>query len=227
MARVKKKSYENLTDVNIERVIALLNPTSSTVKAITKKEGCEILNIAYNTARLTKVLADYEERKTYELRRKSINKGKAATAGEIKEAITFYLQGDTVSDISKGMYRSASFVKAILERIGVPQRPASAEDRAQNAYLPESCVAEEFVEKEIVWSAAHHAPAEIKARLDDSKYIALYGVPCYQIYIPEKVDSSESLYSNTEVGGFNAYSPAYDLGKLEHLQEYGVDLQKV
>lgn len=227
MARVKKKSYENLTDANIERVIALLNPTSSTVKAITKKEACEILNIAYNTTRLTKVLEDYNERKNYTTRRKAINKGKAATPGEIKEAITFYLQGDTVSDISKGLYRSASFVKAILERIGVPQRPASLEDRLQNAYLPEECVAEEFSEKEIVWSAAHHAPAEIKGRLDDAKYIPLYGVPCYAIYIPEKVDSSESSYSNTEVGGFNAYSPAYDLGKLEHLLGYGVDLTRV
>ena len=50
--RVKKKDYENLTSSNIEKVIALLNPGSDTDKPITKKQACDVLNIAYNTARL-------------------------------------------------------------------------------------------------------------------------------------------------------------------------------
>ena len=59
------------------------------------------------------------------------------------------------------MYRSASFVKNILEKIGVPQRPVAAEDRKNPMYLPEQCVADEFEKGEIVWSATHHAPAQV------------------------------------------------------------------
>jgi len=29
------------------------------------------------------------------------------------------------------------------------------------------------------------------------------------------------------VGGFNAASPSYDLGKLSHLEEAGVDLNRI
>ena len=43
MAMVKKKSYENLTAGNIQRVIEALGQDSP----ITKKEACEMLNIAY------------------------------------------------------------------------------------------------------------------------------------------------------------------------------------
>lgn len=223
MARVKKKSYENLTAVNIQRVIEALGQDSP----ITKKEACEMLNIAYNTTRLTRILEDFEEQQAYVKKRKQQNRGRPASKAEIQDAVLSYLQGDNISDISKSMYRSAAFVKSLLERIGVPQRPASLEERVQNAYLPEECVAEDFDISEKVWSAAYHAPAVIEKRLDDKKYTNLYGCPCYSIYIFEKVDSSDSFYSNTDVGGFYAYSPAYDLGKLLHLQEHGVKLERI
>lgn len=223
MARVKKKSYENLTAGNIQRVLEALGQDSP----ITKKEACEMLNIAYNTTRLTRILEDFEEQQAYVKKRKQQNRGRPASKAEIQDAVLSYLQGDNISDISKSMYRSAAFVKSLLERIGVPQRPASLDERVQNAYLPEECVAEDFDVSEKVWSAAYHAPAVIEKRLEDKKYMNLYGCPCYSIYIFEKVDSSDSFYSNTDVGGFYAYSPAYDLGKLLHLQEHGVKLERI
>lgn len=186
-----------------------------------------MLNIAYNTTRLTRILEDFEEQQAYVKKRKQQNRGRPASNAEIQDAVLSYLQGDNISDISKSMYRSAVFVKSLLERIGVPQRPASLDERVQNAYLPEECVAEDFDISEKVWSAAYHAPAVIEKRLDDKKYTNLYGCPCYSIYIFEKVDSSDSFYSNTDVGGFYAYSPAYDLGKLLHLQEHGVKLERI
>ena len=72
MARttIKKKNYENLTAVNIEKVKSLLNPSSSQ-KPITKKEACDILNIAYNTARLSKIIESYDEQRDYTKKRKA------------------------------------------------------------------------------------------------------------------------------------------------------------
>jgi len=68
--RIKKKSYENLSKVNIEKVIALLTldisvqaTESPTEKAITKKQACDILNIAYNTTRLSNIIEEYNEQK--------------------------------------------------------------------------------------------------------------------------------------------------------------------
>ena len=140
MARVKKKSYENLTSGNIQRVIEALRQESP----ITKKEACEMLNIAYNTTRLTRILEDFEEQQAYVKKRKQQNRGRPASKGEIQDAVLSYLQGDNISDISKSMYRSALFVKNLLERIGVPQRPASLDERVQNAYLPEECISDNF-----------------------------------------------------------------------------------
>ncbi len=186
-------------------------------KPITKKEACDILNISYNTTRLNKILEEYKERIAYTEKRRSMNKGRKAQPHEIQAAITEYLQGETVSEIAKGMYRSAGFVKAILERIGVPQRPPSLEERMSYAFLPESCVAEDFSAGEKVWSAKYHAPALIDKEVEVASKYESKG---YSIYV---LESTEGL--NT--GGFYAYALACDLGKLTHLEQYGINLKKI
>ena len=237
MARVKKKSHEKLTSQNIQHVISLLNPTSSQTKAITKREACSILNISYNTTRLDKIIEDYHEQKEYRSRRVSQNRGRPARPDEVQDIVKEYLSGENVSNIAKGLYRSPAFVKSILEKIGVPQRPTKVEGRKQEYYLPEQCVADNFDEGEIVWSATHHAPAVIDKKLSkehqDSKaglqtvdYVSKYGSDCYSIYVRQK-PSTEDMWDMPEVGGFYAFALAYDLGKLKHLEEYGVDLQKL
>ena len=130
MARkvVKKKDYENLSTQNIEKVISLLNPSSSQ-KPITKKEACDILNIAYNTTRLNKIIEEYHEKKAYTAQRKKKLRGQPASQAEIAEACESYLQGGTISEISKSLFRSPSFVRALLEKVGVPQRPANKEEK--------------------------------------------------------------------------------------------------
>ena len=237
MARVKKKSHEKLTSQNIQHVISLLNPTSSQTKAITKREACSILNISYNTTRLDKIIEDYHEQKEYRSRRVSQNRGRPARPDEVQDIVKEYLSGENVSNIAKGLYRSPAFVKSLLEKIGVPQRPTKVEGRKQEYYLPEQCVADNFDEGEIVWSATHHAPAVIDKKLSkehqDSKaglqtvdYVSKYGSDCYSIYVRQK-PSTEDVWDMPEVGGFYAFALAYDLGKLKHLEEYGVDLQKL
>ncbi len=230
---IKKKAHENLSDSNIRKAMSLLNPKEGT--PVTKKEACNILNIAYNTTRLQRIFNDYQERQDNIARRKAANRGRRA---EIKTAITEYLAGDSVSEIAKGLFRSPSFVRSIIERTGVPQRPTSKEDKQGIDYIPDSCVADIFQVGEIVWSAKHHTTAIIKEELSleyqqsrkgiiPVDYEKKYGSKMYSIYVTEAVDSDDTFFPHIASGGYFAVSPAYDLGKLSHLEKYGVDLNRV
>ena len=243
MARkvVKKKDYENLSTQNIEKVIALLNPSSSaptTTKAITKKEACDILNIAYNTTRLNKIIEEYHEKKAYTAQRKKKLRGQPASQAEIAEACESYLQGGTISEISKSLFRSPSFVRALLEKVGVPQRPANKEEKLGSHYYPDALLSDDYAEGEVAWSATYHAAVEVHARLTpeyiaskkglgNTDYDSKYGCPVYAVYIKQKVDSDDTFFSNVTAGGFSAYVPAYELCKLEHLKQYGVRIDRL
>ena len=227
--RVKKKDHENLSDTNIQRVIEALSGKSP----ISKKEACGMLNIAYNTTRLQRIIDDYHDKIEYRTLRKKQNRGKAATDAEIREAVERYLSGDSIAEIAKGLYRSSGFVKAIIQRVGVPQKTDQEID-----YLPEECVAEEFAEGELVWSAKYSAPAIVehelsidyqaeRAGFQDTNYEKKYSSKCYGIYVIQKVRDELDVWNNVGTGGFNSYQLAYDLGKLEHLKQYGVDLSRI
>lgn len=231
MARVKKKDYENLSNSNIEKVIGLLSPKDGT--PISKKEACEILNIAYNTTRLQKIIDDYNERKEYVKLRKSQNRGKAASDLEIKEAVERFLAGDPIAEIATGLFRSPGFVKNIIEKVGVPQKSEDLVD-----YLPEECCAESFSEGELVWSARYHGPAIVEKELSidyqaerlgfsDVDYEKKYGSKCYSIYVLQSIDDEKEMWARVSTGGFSAYSLAYDLGKLEHLHKFGVNISHI
>ena len=223
MSRVKKKEHEKLSKANIAYVIGLLNPKEG--KPITKKEACSILNITYNTTRLAKIIDDYNEKEAFIEKRKAQNKGKRASEEEIRQVIQEYLRGDPISEISKSLFRSAGFVRGILNKVGVPQRPTTMEGRTKFCLLPERCRSDKFRDGELVWSAKYHAPAVIKRWY--ANYEDKYASDCYQIYVMEKVDSSDSFFPYVEHGGFNAFALAYDLGKLEHLEEFGIELKNI
>ena len=230
MARVKKKDYEQLTATNIEKVITLLNGDSP----ITKKDACEILNIAYNTTRLQKIIDDHLERKEYVKKRKAMNRGKPATHQEISEAVAGYLRGEPINEIAASLYRSPAFIKSLIESIGVPERVST--DSIDYDYIPEECVAEEFSAGEIVWSAKYHSAAIVeneisvdyqaeKAGYSDVNYEKKYGSRCYSIYVLTKTED-DNMFTKRK-SGFSAFSLAYDLAKLEHLKQYGVDLSTI
>jgi hypothetical protein len=237
LRRLKKKDYENLSHENVQKVIALLNPDNGS-KPITKKEACGILNIAYNTARLQRIIDDFEDKRSYIETRKSQNRGKAATSSEISEAITGYLRGESVAEIAKGLYRSSGFVKGILGRVGVPQHSRDSDSPLEVDYIPEECVSEEFAPGEIVWSAKHHTTALIeheisvdyqaeKPGFNDVNYEEKYGSRCYSIWVVEDINDTGDMWANVEMGGYKAFSLAYDLGKLTHLEKFGVNLSRI
>jgi hypothetical protein len=212
---IKKKEGENLTSANIKKVIQLLTQENP----ITKREACDTLNISYNTTRLTRIIEEYQADVEYRKTRMAQKRGRPATKDEIADISESYLGGESLSDIGKRVYRSVAFVKNIIEKVGIPNR-AVGEEKAEIEYLPEECVAEEFEIGEIAWSAKYHTSCEIRAKLED-RYMDKYNTPCYRVWIREPTDSMQDF------GGFNAYIPAYDLGKLEHLKEYGLNTKLI
>lgn len=234
MKKVQKKDHEKLTQTNIAHVISLLEAD----KPITKKAACEILNISYNTTRLSKIIEEYKAEKAYTEERRAKNRGKPASEFEIQTIVEQYLGGDNVSEIAKRLYRPSTFVQTIIERIGVPTRPVG-DDKHREDLLPEKCVAEEFREGEIVWSAKFHRPAKIiceitldylKARpgMADRDYLKEDGSRMYLIYVMERVENEVMpVFSRVEHGGHFSYAFAYKIGKLEHLKQYGINLEKI
>jgi hypothetical protein len=219
--RTKAQEHEKLTESNIAHVIKLLEAE----KPITKKEACDILNISYNTTRLNKLIEDWKQDKDYRDKRKAERRGKPATDIEISNIVTGYLEGDSIQDLSKRVFRSAAFVKSVIERVGVPTRVVG-EAKHEPAYLPDACMATDFSKGEIAWSAAYHAPCEIIKKLDGKIYEDKYNGNCYQVWIKEKVVDANTGFGLAG-GGFNAFVPAYELGKLSHLKQYGVNVESL
>jgi len=230
---VKKKSHEKLDSANINRVIELLEQE----EPITKKEACEMLNIRYNTTRLQRIIDEHTEIWEHKEKRKSQNRGKGATRDEIKSVIEYYLQGDNISEISTRLYRSNAFVKAIIDRVGIPQKLPAGYSRKTDIMLPEQCVSDEFREGEKVWAARDNCIAMIKREhtvtyqdtmpgLGRVDYETKYGAKGYQIYVLTPCDTSNTLFPWLDGSkmGYNSFALSYDLGSLKHLEQYGVNI---
>ena len=228
--KIKKKDHENLSENNISKVIDLLTGN----QPISKKVACDMLNIAYNTTRLQRIIDDYQDKIEYRELLKKQNRGRGASNEEIREAVERYLSGDSIAEIAGGLFRSSGFVRSLIERVGVPK----VERESGISILPESCIGESFAPGEIVWSAVYQKPARVdyelsvdyqaeKAGFSDVNYEKKYGSKCYAIYLMEEVREEADKWANIDKGGYAAYSLAYDLGKLSHLEKYGVDLSRI
>jgi|TARA_R110000744_G_scaffold85413_6_gene166934 hypothetical protein len=214
---IRQKKQERLEEDNLNRVQEAL--ASST--PITKKEACEMLNISYNTTRLSRIMEDHSETLRYRATRKSQLKGTKATDLEIKQTIEWYLDERPISDIAKAMYRSSTFVKNIINRVGVPEKRPKTEQRG-SGYLPEECVSNTFEPGEKVWYTGKDLPARvIKEFRNDTNYEDKYGSKCYQIYVIELTDFESPYFGFIKEGGYYATALAYDLGSLKHLEKYG------
>ena len=217
--RVKAKEGENLTDAYIERVIKLLEQE----KPITKKEACQVLNISYNTTRLGTIIENYKVRKELDNKRRVANRGKPASPDEIKSVIEDYLNNITVSDIADSLYWSTTFVRNIIDTVGVPQR-GTGENYFDFSQLPEQCVSEVFNDEEIAWSARHQSPCIIDKYIGKTKD-GLANL--YRVYVIEPFEAPEKLYVKTwGKPGHYTTQPAYELGRLEHLRQYDVDVER-
>lgn len=222
---VRKKKTEKLDDTNLQRVWDALNDNNP----ITKKEACEMLNITYNTTRLNRILEEHRDTMEYRATRKAQLKGTKATEAEIKTVIEWYLEERPVSDIAKSMYRSSTFVKNIINKVGVPEKRPKTEQGggAKVGYLPDECVSDSFEPGEKVWCARHDLPAIVKKVMPNTKqtnYLEKYGAECYHIYVIELTDFDSPYFGHQNIGGFNAHAIAYDIGSLKHLEKYGAEI---
>ena len=238
--RIKK--HENLTKANIAKVIELLEQE----KPITKKEACSILNITYNTTRLGKIIDEHKLDIERTSRMKAKLRGKPATDDDIRFVVQRYLTGENVSSIASSMYRSPAFVKSIIEKIGVPMKlPEGDYEGRRTAMLPDQCVADEFKVGEVVWAIRKNYPAKIVREItvkhqqenagyagyhDPSKlvdYVEKYGARCYLIYTIETTDLTDTFFPHLRYAGSYCTPQAYDLGSLNHLEKYGVDIYNI
>lgn len=216
--KIKVKEGENLSEANIKKVIELLEAE----KPITKKEAYGILNISPNAARLTKIIEGYKADREDEARRKAANRGKPATPHEIQTVIENYLDGDTVAEIAKRLYRSPGFVKDVIDNIGVPQKNTNGSYWLP-ALIPDQCLREEYFPGEVVWNSKRNSMCiirqELKASDPDNKY--------YQVYIIDPIENTEGLLFRIDgYGGYYDGAYAYDLAALDHLKKYGVDVYR-
>lgn len=216
-AKIKKREGENLTDTNVDKVTALLEQE----KPITKKQACEILNIPYNTSRLTKIIEARKEDKARDKRLRAQNRGKPIQDHEVQTVIMSYLDGDSHKQIADSIYRSTSTVKNIVERIGIPAK-ITGHDYFSPEMLPEPCIAEEFGFGQIVWNSRHNGLAIV---LGEAKSKADYKV--YEVYNLEPFEEPSPYFPRIDgYGGHHANIASHDLGSLEHLKEYGIDIYK-
>jgi hypothetical protein len=205
MARKRSELEEELmTEANIIRVIKLLEPTEG--KAITKKDACQILGMAYNTTRLSSIIEEFKQKQTRTAKRKAELRGKPATQEEIVYIISEYLNGETIDALSKSTFRGPAFVKAILENNDVPIRQTS-HDYFNPELIPDGAVRERFKVGEIVYSSRYDSIARIDMEQKDSRYGWIYRV----WLLAEKWKQS-------------AYQEAYELASLEHLRKIGVQV---
>ena len=228
---VRKRAHENLSDANIRRVISALEEGS------TKKSACEMLNISYNTTRLNRIIEEFEEQENYVAIRKLQTKGKPASPDEIKQVIQDYVEGESISDIAKSIYRSQAFVKGIINRVGVPQRP-TGEDKHKEAMLPDACLRNSFEKGEIVWNAHYHMACIVEQEytldfqnaspgINTVDYEEMYGCKMYRVWCYNLIpysDEYETLgwWTGKKKVGFSAHTLCQSLGSLKHLKEYGV-----
>lgn len=197
-----KNTDERLDEAHMERVIAALEPKEG--KPITKKEACAILGIAYNTTRLGTLIEKYKEGKARDAQRRAALRGKPATQDEIVYVIQEYLEGNTVDAISKAIYRSASFVKNILEKYNVPIR-ATSHDYFHPELIPEGAMRDRFAVGEIVYSARYDSTARIDLEQHDPRHGWIY-----------------RIWLLSERWKQSAYQEATELASLQHLREIGV-----
>lgn len=218
---IKKKAHENLTDTNIEKVIGLLNAE----KPITKKEACEILNISYNPARLKKIIEDFEHRKELDAKRRKANRGKPASALEIQHIVQGVLDGDSRKEIADLLYRPIGFVKQIVEKsVGMPEK---GESYFKPALIPEQAIAERFKLGQIVWASRYNTLAIVCGETAPGEEGNKRDYYVYRIFTLEPIEEISPYFPQYQgYGGQFADQAAFDLGSLEHLKSYGVDIYR-
>lgn len=216
MARVKAKSHEKLDDEHVEKVIAHLEEGGA------KKDAYDILNIKANPGRLTRIIEEYHERQAMAARLRKANRGKPATPAEINQIIQGALDGEAIKTMSDDLFRPIEFIKRVIDTVGIPQKmPGNWYDRRFATSIPDQCMKDSFSKYEIVWSNHYNGLAIVLEPQEERS----------EIYVIEKIEEEAPFSISGKVytgyGGRHATQRNEELGSLEHLKKYGVDLHRV
>lgn len=204
MATRKTDNEDKLTDANIERVIAMLEPKEG--KPATKKDCCQVLGITYNVTRLASIIEKYKEGKERDAKRRADLRGKPATQDEIVYIISEYLEGATIDAITKSTYRPSNFVKHILEKNAVPIR-ATSHNYFKPELIPEGAMRDRFAVGERVYSARYDSTAIV-----EKESVGKSGELVYRCWL--EADKWKQYM----------YSEPCELASLEHLRKIGVKI---
>lgn len=198
MARIRAE----IDDSKIEEVIDGL----ASEKPITKKRACEILGIAYNTARLDTIINDYMERKARLVRRRKQNQGKPLSVDEMKTIVEAVLAREPISDLSEQLARSPALIKSFIDKSGLPVKDPSC-DYFKPPVLAEALVKEDHIIGSIVYSAQHQQIAEVIRRITGKD-----GETVYSIWLSEDMQY--------------AYTPWYELADMSlFITEYKANIK--
>jgi hypothetical protein len=118
----KKIETQEISEAKIRNAIWYLKTGK------TKKFVCEFLGIAYNTARLAKIIEDFKSKEEREKQLKEKAKNTALTDAIKKDIVSSYLNGEAQTAIATRYYISPQRVKTVLLESNVPIRA-----RAKNA----------------------------------------------------------------------------------------------
>ena len=206
MAKRRKTDLEleKMTDVNILKVIKLLEPQDN--KPITKKDACQMLGMAYNTTRLASIIEEFKQKQQRIAEQKAKLRGKPISDSERINIIQEYLLGATVEAISKLTYRGSHIIKQVLEDNSVPIRQPG-HNYFTPQLIPEGAMRDRFNCGEVVYSARYDSMAKIKSEKLDPKHGYIY-----------------SLWLLSERWLQWCWQPHYELASLEHLRKLGVQV---
>lgn len=187
---VRRKEGEDHSEAKLEEVHKLLTQE----KPITKKEACAMINIAYNVARLQRIVDEYLELKEFRSRRRKELRNTPVSDVEISEIISSYLEEGNISEIVNFTFRSADTVKDILHKYNIPLRN-SKYNYFNPPFLAEASVHDDYVLNDLVYSARYTQPAKISKRINSE---------VYRIWLEQ-----DEQY---------AYQPYWELGDLREVQ---------
>lgn len=162
---IRVKEGEDLSPTKIEEVLKLLEQE----KPITKKDACAMLNIAYNTTRLNKIIDEYKERKAYHAKRKKELRNTPLTKEDISYIVSSYLEESNLSLIAETTHRGLTVIKRVLERYNVPLRSSSVTYH-NPIFLSDSSISENYTKDDLVYSARYDQPAYISKAIKEGIY---------------------------------------------------------
>jgi hypothetical protein len=194
------REHENLSKANLTKVIELLEQE----KPITKKAACEILNISYNTARLKKLIEEFQTREAASKKMRAKLRGTPLTDVELNIIAQEYLNGEPLTAISEMTFRSIALIKKAIYNMGIPERDAE-HTYFNPPMLPEDSVQEDYEKGDLVYSARYQSAASIE------KEVPYHTGKAYVIYVLGK----EQCY---------ATQPYWELSNLNKVQALGVKI---